>query len=1205
MEKKSRGSAYVYPLLAFCSFIAVVIAALLLGEPKGQMTIGQWDNGIGERTTTDSKPLTTHLNRLPLSFEANRGQFADPVKFLARGQGYAFFLTQEGAVISLKAGDEKKNGRRRENEKNQPAATSDQHRASDHSRHDVVVRMKLAGSTPSPEISGEEKLPGISNYFRGNDPENWHTKVAHYGKVRYREVYPGIDVVYYGNGRQLEYDFVVAAGTDPNAIRIAFEGAEKMEIDDAGNLIIHTEGGRLVQQAPIVYQEEAGEKQPVDGRYVLTEEELVGFQIASSYDRSKLLVIDPVLDYSSFLGGNGFEEAFAITVDDQGFAYVVGKTSSPNFPTAGTPFQSDSNSPSGLPDGFVSKVNQAGSALVFSTFLGGNGVDTCTGVAVGPLGKVHVIGQTFSANFPTTSGVIQTTLNGPSDCFITKLNPDGSSLFFSTLLGGSLDDGGKNGSDPEENDIAVDPEGRIYITGATGSSDFFPSTPNGFQPTFGGDSAFGDAFMALMNSTGTTLLYSTFLGGSVEDAAAGIALDNDRNAYIAGKTGSVDFPVTQGAFQTQLSNGQGDQLADGFVCKINPFASGTQSLIYSTFLGGSASDACDDIAVDSSGGAHVCGFTTSSDFPTTTDAFDTTFNGGQTDAFVTKLNEDGSQAVFSTFLGGANGKDEARGIAVDSNDNVYVTGETESNDFPIETPILENGNQLRGSSDAFAIRFDNEGRFLVFSTYIGGIGNDRGTGIAIDAPGNAFICGDTFADSGSGGTIPPDFPIASFQEEFGGGGNDCFVTKFARPELFAATPRRALTTGGRTITLVGQNLDLIETLLIGGTQVNFTVVDAKRVRFTTPAKSAGFVQIAATFQNDNLILEEDGLLYADPVTRSRAFTGGSDQSSFTMLGLPIAQGSGSKIRNQVKSQINFADPTVARIFRFNGTAYEEGDNITFDGTNGDVQEGMGFWIITANNVTVSVTGGNTNQTDETVQLEDGQTITVPQEPGIVTFLNKGWNQISPSVAGVTFPLESAFVSDSINVFQVVDTDNPFTDRQFFEFTGNIANPYAVATELDGDDAYWIFSFSNETLLFAFLNPAPDEFSDRGPASSTVLPPLVNTTNLGSVAIAAGALAPPPPPAAISNPSSSEGGSGGGGCFIATAAYGTPIDGRIDSLRDFRDESLAPTAIGRAFTETYYANSPATATTLRRSKTARALARRLLKPLVRSAEKDDD
>src|SRR3989449_673084 len=550
--------------------------------------------------------------KLPLSFEANQGQTDPQVKFLSRGSGYTLFLTPTEAVLTLTKADV--HAKRRIS--GEATLVEPEKRAA------TVLRMKLLGANPAPPVAGVGELPGKSNYFIGNDSKKWRANVPTYAKVEYRDVYPGVNLVYYGNQRQLEHDFVVSPDADPTAITLGFEGVDGMAIDALGDLVLRADGSEVRLRQPVVYQDHDGRRAVIPTRYVLKAERQVSFEVAA-YDSTKPLIIDPVLAYSTFLGGSNDDRGFGIAVDAAGNAYVTGGTGSINFPTTPGAFQTTS----GGGDAFVTKLDPTGAALVYSTYLGGSSCDSANGIAVDATGSAYVTGRTVSINFPTTPGAFQTTLNF-TDAFVTKLNPAGSALVYSTYLGGSRSD--------EGHAIAVDAAGSAYVTGLTLSFNF-PTTPGAFQTTTGGGG--GDAFVTKLNADASALGYSTYLGGNSIDFGNGIAVDTAGNAYLTGDTTSRNFPTTPGATQPDFG---GDR--DAFVTKLDPTSS---ALVYSTYLGGSGSDQGFGIAVDTAGSAYVTGSSFSTNFPTTPGAFQTIFGGATGDAFVAKL----SSATINTPVG--------------------------------------------------------------------------------------------------------------------------------------------------------------------------------------------------------------------------------------------------------------------------------------------------------------------------------------------------------------------------------------------------------------------------------------------------------------------------------------------------------------------------------------------------------------------------
>lgn len=718
--------------------------------PKNPVPIGQSqpDPAVHGR-------IVENYGKLPLTFEANQGQTDSHVKFLSRGSGYALFLTGDEAVISMRGGEAKPS----------TSHVGKLHPKAVVSKNSAVLRMKLVKANRTAKVIGADELPGKSNYFIGNDPKKWRNNVPTYAKVKYEGVYSGIDLVYYGNQRQLEYDFVVAPGADPRRIRFDVLGAKSISQDAHGDLLLRTSAGEVRWQKPVVYQEKDGVRQEIDGNYVVKHGHRVAFAVAG-YDSKRPLVIDPVLGYSTYLGGSGTDAGAGVAVDSSGNAYVTGYTGSTDFPTM-NPLQPNNG---GYYNAFVAKISSSGSAFVYSTYLGGSQSDFGQDIAVDNSGNAYVTGFTDSPNFPTMNA-LQQTYGGNGDGFVAKLNPFGSALVYSTYLGGSEYDSAEG--------IAVDSSGGVYLVGNTQSTNF--PTMNAIQPANGG--GIYDVFVARLNPTGSTLVYSTYLGGSGLDISQNVAVDSSGDAYLTGYTTSADFPVTPEAFQTSC-NGGSNCSADGdaFVTELNSTGS---ALVYSTYLGGNAEDGGAGIAVNSSGNAYVSGYTQSTNFPTT-NPFQSTYGGGFTDAFVAQLNPTGSALVYSTYLGGSGG-DEGHDIAVDSSGNAYVTGLTDSPDFPTLNPVqAANG----GGQDAFVTKLSPTGSALMFSTYLGGNGADSGSRLAVDSAANAYVIGLTSSTN---------FPtMNSLQPVNGGGLYDAFVTQLS-PGPFVTLSPSSLNFGNQNV----------------------------------------------------------------------------------------------------------------------------------------------------------------------------------------------------------------------------------------------------------------------------------------------------------------------------------------------------------------------------------------------------------------------
>jgi uncharacterized repeat protein (TIGR01451 family) len=714
--------------LSWCVFFAS-----LLGAPTAIAA----DEG---RAASQRATSVARYGDLPLSFEANQGQTDGQVRFLSRGSGYSFFLTQSGAVLSF---------------------AGDAHAAS-------VLRMQLAGASPTAHIEGLDELPGKSNYFAGSDSSRWHTGVSTFSRVKYENIYPGISLIYYGNQRQLEYDFVVAPGADPRQIHLSIAGAQKLSVDAQGNLVLHNSAGEVQLLAPKVYQQINGQNKKISGQWSLAANGTASFHLGR-YDRTQPLIIDPVLMYSSFLGGSQKNTVSKITLDDSGNAFVAGYTASGDFPAAPTPLATTFGTGTQSRGAFVAKIDSSGSNLLYTTYLSGSADEEATGLAVDKSGNVYVAGNTHSIDFPTRNAFQSkcATANPAGTCsnaFLTKISPSGDSIVFSTYLGGSGTESARG--------LVVDAKGSAYLAGVTSSSDF-PVTAGAAQAKCGG-ACQQSAFVAKFSQSGDKLVYATYVGGSASDDAADLAVDSTGNAYLAGHTTSPDFPLGTPYRKSCAADPASSTkacIATAFVTKIAPDGS---SFAYSTYLGGSLGSKATAIAIDPQGSAYITGSTQSPDFPVAkafqkSCGLDVASGKCSIDAFLTKLTPTGKALVYSTYLGGA-GRDEASGIAVDPAGNVHIVGRTESPDFPTAKPLQA---QLKGSSDAFAARFNPAGSALTFSTYHGGTATESGNSIALDAKGNLYLAGETTST---------DFPTQHpFQSSCAGSCTSAFITKMALP----------------------------------------------------------------------------------------------------------------------------------------------------------------------------------------------------------------------------------------------------------------------------------------------------------------------------------------------------------------------------------------------------------------------------------------
>lgn len=703
---------------------AALILALLAGAGPGALQPAPAPATMAQQQT----PPDAALTRLPLTFIENRGQVAEGVGFYARDGITDLFFTPDGFRAHMGA-------------RNSETPAAD-------------VRVQFAGARDGTAPRSLEPAEGVVNIFTGNDPRAWYAGIPTHARIGYEQPWPGIDIAYDGRSSALESTYVVSSEADPGTIRLRYTGHDGLSLAPDGGLRIHTPGGALSESAPTVYQAIDHRRVSVQGRYDLIDGDTVGFAIGE-YDRSLPLVIDPVLTYSTYFGGSGSDQANDIAVDALGNAYITGFTTSTGSPPAGlaTPsaFQTVN---AGSRDAFVTKFNPAGSLLLYSTYLGGLDVDEAKRIAVDASGVAYVTGTTFSTNFPTSvfpSAALQAANAGGQDAFISKLDPSGV-LTYSTYLGGSSDDIGRG--------IAIN-GGKMFVTGTTLSADY----PLLNAPVGNALLGLSDAFVTELSAAGDTLVFSRYLGGDGADDGRGIAVDGSDNAYVTGSTKAstvTSFPTTVG-----LPFGG---VEDAFVAKFN--GGGLGAIAHARFLGGSGADGGYDIVLDAGGVPYLTGITASAtDFPTTPGVLQTANGGGGfDDAFVTKLGTDLS-LTYSTYLGGTAG-DAGASIAVGASGNAYVTGSTFSSiGFPLSAPFQ--GFHSGAPADAFVTQLNATGNALVYSSYLGGTGTDRGWGIATDSTGNAYVTGSTQ----SSGAPPAGFPLASPYQGTYNGLADAFVTK--------------------------------------------------------------------------------------------------------------------------------------------------------------------------------------------------------------------------------------------------------------------------------------------------------------------------------------------------------------------------------------------------------------------------------------------
>jgi hypothetical protein len=755
--------------LSTVSAFLVSIALLALSVP-GRMRFtaaqSQLASFVASAPAPDRVRVAEVLRSAPLMFVENVGQFDPAACFQVQGGAGTMWLSNDAIWITRL-------------ERATFEGSHVEHLDLDHAkveredelRQGVNLKLSFPGANPAPRIEPFDRLDTVVSYFISNDSDRWRPDVPVWGGVRYVDLYPGIDLELTSTAGQWQQWVIARPGADLGAVRLRVEGANTLAVDAAGNLRLTTAIGTYTLP---IFQLVTADNSPIptlgEGPMVRCNDVLFPFAslAMSSHPLSAVSPADNPNDllYSTFLGGGDDDYGRAVAVGSSGVAYVTGTTYSSDFPTTPGVFDTTRNSS----DGFVAKLNAAGSDLIYSTFLGGSHWDSGSDIVVGAAGSVYVTGLTRSSDFPTAPNAFDTTHNGGADAFAVKLNASGSDLVYSTLLGGSGEDAGDS--------IVVDEDGAAYIAGEAQSG--YPTTAGAFDTTYNG--GLRDAFVTKLNASGSGLVYSTFLGGSeggfvYEGRDSSIAVDSNGAAYVTGYTGANDFPTTVGAFDTTL-----DGTADAFVTKLNLAGS---DLVYSTYLGGSDYDKGYAIAVDESGAAYIAGVAESDDFPTTDGAYQTTFNGGTYDAFLTKLQADGSRLAFSTFLGGGN-HDSARDIALDGDGASYVTGETESSDFPVtpdafDTTISEPvcpSNEPCG--DVFVAKLDADCTSLVYGTFLGGGADEDARDIAVDGSGTAYVTGST--DSSSFPTTPGAFDTTP--KYF----SDAFVARFAMGSSVPSAP---------------------------------------------------------------------------------------------------------------------------------------------------------------------------------------------------------------------------------------------------------------------------------------------------------------------------------------------------------------------------------------------------------------------------------
>jgi hypothetical protein len=814
LRGRSPQSPVRAPRFTALSAVLVVLAGSA-GAGAFLVSGGSGDQAGDSRVRTSSPSAKSLLGRLPLSFISNEGQVDPRVSYYVRGPNTSLYFTPRGLTLSLtkaKAASPASGLRTPTRRSRGPEGASR-----------WAVEMRFPGAREARPVA-LHRMPGVVSYFQG-ERSNWHTGIPTYSELLYRNLWPGIDLVYSGDASRLEYRFVVHPGATPADIRLAYRGATWVREDAAGGLRVTTPAGDFDDTAPRSFQALAGRQAAVSSSFIRAGASF-GFRVGP-YDHSRTLVIDPtVLVYAGYLGGSSFDTAYGIAVDSSGSAYVFGQTGSSDFPAASSTGSYDTTFNGGT-DLFLAKVSPDGTAVEWATYIGGDGEEYAFGIAVDSSGNAYITGEADADSFPVTVGSFDTSYNGADDAFVAKVKSDGTDLVYSTYLGGSKYDSGYG--------IAVDSSGNAYVTGEADSSDTdtipFPVT-TGPDSTYNG--GVNDAFVAKVNADGSDLDYSGYIGGSANEYGYGVAVDSSDRAYVAGHTSSTEatFPETGGP--DLIFNGGGD----GFVAKVN--AAGT-ALTYAGYLGGIGDESAYAIAVDSSGHAYVTGYTTSTaaTFPETVGP-DLSFNGGN-DAFVAKVTADGTGLAYAGYLGG-NGNEFGNGIAVDSSGNAYVGGSTSS---PAATFPETRGPDLtyNGGTDAFAAKVNTSGTALSYAGYMGGSEFDSAFGIALDSSRNAYVAGQTLSTEAT-------FPETGGPDLTSNGSTDAFVAEIGPAPYFPDGKIRKhgarIYRGNDVYGVNGAN----ETVTVGATRGSTVVFDIQEqndgagidsIAVKGPGNRAGFI----------------------------------------------------------------------------------------------------------------------------------------------------------------------------------------------------------------------------------------------------------------------------------------------------------------------------------------------------------------------------
>jgi hypothetical protein len=831
----------------------------------------------------------------PLSFEENHGQANASNGFVGRSSSLTVLLGSSDAIFVLKD--------------RRSAIPHDPEEGPPRSSPSFSFRMKLVGGNTASHSVGVDRLPGVANYFIGDSPEGWRTNIPTYGGVKVTGVYPGIDLVYHGQGGHLEYDFVVAPGADIGSIRVAFDNVEDARVNHQGDLVLTVDGHDVIHRRPRVFQDNHGHRTELGSAYVILPNREIAFNV-SGRDSSQTTIIDPVLDYSAFEGGTGYDEGKDIAVDGSGNIYITGNTY--NFPVSANAFQATVG---GMQDAFVMKLAPDGSVR-YATYLGGTLNDYAFGIAVDGNGNAYVTGQTYGY-FPVKKAV-QAKVAGDYDAFLAKLTTTGD-LDYSTYIGGTGYDAPRA--------VAVDTAGNAYITGVTVSNDLKGATQRTSSRI---DS---DAFVARLSSDGSSL-FTTYVGDpGVDETGYGIAIDPSGTAHITG-TGTVHVTGTlnPGVYNGCEPNRTLPSSADVFVATVT--SAGAVSI---KRFNASGVNCATGIALDPTGNTFVVGYTSLTSFPTK-NAYAASYLGGAYDAFVSKLASDGS-FIYSTFFG-SSGTDFGRGIAVDSAGDAYITGEisypstyaSATNKLPVPNAFQ---TDFAGGTDGFLAKFDPTGA-LLYSSYVGGTGDDSAYAVAVDGAGNAYLTGSTSSNQFPALTGAPTHASGSTWQP------DAFVAIVAAPAsvgVRGVVPSGGPLAGGNPVTIVGNNFAVGATVSFGGTPATGVVVkSATTIECVAPQHAAGAFEVVvgsggATAQLSGAYTYADAPTVSSVTPNSGTYKGGFQ---VTITGTGFQSGAAVTFGSVSASSIDVQSATQLTA---TAPAYTTGGAVDVVVTNLDGQSG--------------------------------------------------------------------------------------------------------------------------------------------------------------------------------------------------------------------------------------------------------------------------